>query len=71
MPARRTRKTDRFAESLTAGVVTPVQMAKRAKVNKAPVISGLEGTDITLSKQSFRIGAKIGQGGFGLIYLGA
>ena len=45
-------------------------MAKRAKVNKAPVISGLEGTDVTLTKQSFRIGPKIGQGGFGLIYLG-
>ena len=45
-------------------------MPPKGKINKAPVISGLEGTDITLSKAHFRIGPRIGAGGFGLIYLG-
>ncbi len=44
--------------------------AAKGKVNKPPTIIGLEGTDIEISKQRFRIGPQIGAGGFGLIYLG-
>jgi hypothetical protein len=45
-------------------------MPPKGKINKPPTIIGLEGTDIEITKQRFRIGAKIGAGGFGLIYLG-
>ena len=45
-------------------------MPPKGKINKAPVIVGLEGTEITLSKSHYRIGPRIGAGGFGLIYLG-
>eukprot|EP00042_Codosiga_hollandica_P036688 m.283363 g.283363 ORF g.283363 m.283363 type:complete len:490 (-) comp54945_c0_seq1:736-2205(-) len=44
-------------------------MPPKGKVNKAPSIVGLEGTDVQIQKENFRIGARIGAGGFGLIYL--
>ncbi len=45
-------------------------MPPKGKINAPPVLPGFEGADVVLSKSSFRIGAKIGQGGFGLIHLG-
>ncbi len=47
-----------------------IQLVFQGKINKPPVLTGIEGTDVTISKHAFRVGPQIGAGGFGLIFLG-